>query len=61
MLVNIQISVDGYEAIEKIRPMIEAYRRWTTGGLDASQFGRIADRAILDFEDEMSKRLRGLE
>lgn len=38
------------ELEEALRPMIEAYRLWATGRMSASDFGDIADRAVIAFD-----------
>jgi hypothetical protein len=41
------------DAAHVIRPMVEAYRLWATGRMDASRFGEIADRAVVAYDEEV--------
>ena len=46
-------------AARELRAMVEAYRLWATGRIDASRFGAIADRAVIAFDKFRCRPRRG--
>lgn len=42
--------------VEALLPMVEAYRLWATGRMSASDFGAIADKAVIAFDQAGAPR-----